>query len=47
MLLGPGRNRILDFGANASEQASGYVHYKLDSIRPAKSKSDVLSSSPL
>lgn len=43
--LGPGRNRILDFGKDTSDHASGNAHYKLDSIRSAKS--GVLSSSPL
>lgn len=43
MFLSPSRNRILDFGANPSDHAPGHAHYQLDSIRPAKSKSDVLS----
>lgn len=38
MLLGPGGNRILDFGANTSDHVSGNAHYKWMPMRPAKSK---------
>ena len=38
MLLGSGRNRILDFGANASDYVSENAHYKWIPMRPTKSK---------
>ena len=38
MSLGSGRNRRLDFGANASDHVSGNAHYKWIPMRPAKSK---------